>query len=69
MQLTDGRQARRGEERAAARRLVLTGSAQAPRSGEDRGYRLRGFEAAAHLRAAVGAQRPRERPSGVARHL
>ena len=64
-----GSDTRRGELGVRAQRWLLTRSAPVPRSGEDRGSRLRGFEAAAHLHAAVGAQRPRECPLGVARQF
>jgi hypothetical protein len=59
----------RSELGVCTRQQVLTGIARVPRSGGDRGSRLRGFESVAHLHASVGAQRPRGRPFGVAQHF
>ena len=59
----------RSELGVCARRRGCTRSARAPRSRGDRISHSCGFESRAHICASVGAQRPRERLFGVARHM
>eukprot|EP00966_Prymnesium_polylepis_P127409 2946950-Prymnesium_polylepis.1 len=65
----EGRDMTRGELAVCARRWGCKRCAQAPRLRGDRRSRLCGFESHANLCASVGAQRPRERLFGVARHM
>ena len=65
----EGGDTTRGESGVFARRQVLAGIARVPRSGADRGSRLRWFESVAHLHATVGAQRPQGHPFGDARQF